>query len=83
MLMIRTHDWNDGSLRLPRNDKRTFKDLSGTRWLIYETTRGIGRFPLRPCLIFESIRAVHRIYVYPRDWRGLDSPALALLSGGR
>ena len=60
-------------------DALLFNDRTGTRWQVFELLCADGA----PCLIFESIPALRRIWNYPLGWRDLTSVDLATLSWAR
>ena len=70
-------------LRDAGGDERGFDDARGRRWIVYERPQGIGHYPVRSYLFFESVRVVRRVRTYPHDWRALDVPALERLSWAR
>ena len=73
----------DRSLTPAGEGQRTFNDGHGRRWIVYERAAPTLLFPERLCLIFESVRAMRRVSVFPPDWRALDGLALEDLSWAR
>ena len=69
--------------RLPSINERAFADHHGIMWLAYESTIAPPESPARPCLLFESLFAMRRVFTFPNDWRELESRALERLSWGR
>ena len=73
----------DVALRNAGSDERAFDDARGRRWIVYERPQGIGHYPVRSYLFFESTDVMRRVRTYPHDWRALDVPALERLSWER
>ncbi len=59
---------------------RTFLDVEGTRWQVYEQSFGDYDRRSGMSLIFASEAAVRRVRDFPSDWRLLTDEALLALS---
>lgn len=70
-----------GEPRLEMLERRDFDTPAGVRWRVQEAlTFDVPGGGGRPCLIFDSATACHRLWSYPADWAAL--PAAALLALG-
>jgi hypothetical protein len=71
----------DGVDSLMTNPRLCFVDSMGTDWRIYEVASVNVPSPRGSnCLIFESAKAVRRVWNYPSNWHNLSSDELSALS---
>ena len=71
----------DGVESQMTNPRLCFVDSMGTDWRIYEVASVNVPAPRGSnCLIFESVKAVRRVWNYPNNWHNLSSDELSALS---
>jgi hypothetical protein len=76
-------DKDPTGLRVAQRGELQFQDSTRRTWLVFEHNCPTWNVPNRPCLIFESVGAVRRVFTYPSHWRALDAGSLERLSWKR